>query len=403
MYRTPLCALVLTSLAVAIVWQSSTGRGDNAVSSGTLPGARPFIEAIHFPTLQAAIDALPAEGGVLRLPPGKFEISQPLLLETPDVLIEGAGPTTHIINTNTAGKPALVIRPKDLASNPKGSLWRVQLANFRLTGNDKSGHGIEAIKVNEIFIAGLTVSYHGGDGIRLDRCYEDPRVCNSLITYNHGTGLELLANHDIVVAANHFEENLDGVRCLDGFNLCMTGNNIDDHLRHGVVIENSYGSVLSGNMIEECKGTGVILNRDAYGITLSANVIAHEQGGGIELRDAHGCTVSANSFPLVRQRALVIGPASGRITVTGNTFSNDYIGDGKRKLVKPEPSSGIVLEGAEDVTISGNTFSGLDTKALELTGASSRRVNFTGNVLVGVASDHDQLTDSHIADNVVTK
>ena len=60
----------------------------------------------------------------------------------------------------------------------------------------------------------------------------------------------------------------------------MTGNNLDDHLRHGVVIENTYGSVVSGNMIEECKGIAIILDRDCYGITLSSNVIAHEVQGG---------------------------------------------------------------------------------------------------------------------------
>ncbi len=47
-----------------------------------------------------------------------------------------------------------------------------------------------AHNVNEIFFDGVTVSYHGGDGILLDYCYEDPRICQSLITYNKGTGLE---------------------------------------------------------------------------------------------------------------------------------------------------------------------------------------------------------------------
>ena len=55
----------------------------------------------------------------------------------------------------------------------------------------------------------------------------------------------------------------------------MTGNNLDDHLGDGVVIENTYGSVVAGNMIEECKGTAIVLDRDCYGIALSANVIAH--------------------------------------------------------------------------------------------------------------------------------
>ena len=59
------------------------------------------------------------------------------------------------------------------------------------------------------------------------------------ITYNKAIGLNIIGCHDIVVSANHFEENQDALHCIDAFNLCMTGNNLDDHLGHGVVIENT--------------------------------------------------------------------------------------------------------------------------------------------------------------------
>ena len=237
--------------------------------------------------MQAAIDALPPTGGVIHLPAGTFEIDQPLRITQEDVLLEGAGTATHIKNMNTSGEPALLVE-SDRQANPKAKQWRVQIANLRITGNEKSGPGILARKVDEIFLQGVTVSYHGGDGVLLDNCYEDPRVCDCLLTYNKGAGLSLVGCHDIVVVGNQFEENLDALRCVDSFNLCMTGNNLDDHLRDGVVIENTYGSVVSGNMIEECTGTAIILDRDCYGITLSSNVIAHEVAGGIDLRDAHG-------------------------------------------------------------------------------------------------------------------
>lgn len=315
----------------------------------------------------------------------------------------GQGTATHIVNVNTQGEPALVIRHDEYSKDPKKRLWRIKLDDFRITGSEKSGHGILAQGVNEIFIEGVTVSYHGGDGIRLDQCLEDARVCNSLITYNKGTGLSLLGCHDIVIAANQFEENLDALTCFDGFNLCMTGNCVDDHLRHGVVIENTYGSVLSGNMIEECQGVGVILDRDCYGITLSANVIAHEFSGGIELRDAHGCTVSGNSFPIVYKHALVVGPGSGHNTIVGNTFSDTYLGDGKSKRTpEQELSSGITLQGAYDTNISGNTFARLSTKALTVEGEPSQRIVFSNNLLKGVESDHAQLQDSRTDGNIIT-
>ena len=277
----------------------------------------------------------------------------------------------------------------------KAVLWRVRLADFRLTGNEKSGHGIEARRINEIFIQGVTVSYHGGDGIHLHHCYEDPRICDSLITYNKKSGLYAVGCHDVVVAANQFEENLDAVRFVDGFNLCMTGNNIDDHLRDGVVIENTYGSVVSGNMIEECNGTAIVLDRNCYGITLSANVIAHEVTGGIDLRGAHGCTVSANTFTIVQKDAVRIGPDSGRIVVCGNNFSDSYIGGGQVvRAANDRSASGLTLDGAADVAVVGNLFSSLRPKALAADGKQSSRILFTDNVLVDAPADRERLNRS---------
>jgi hypothetical protein len=395
--------LILPSLGlIALIGAWLRVQSSQAQSPATsLPGARPTIEAHGYPSIQAAIDALPAEGGVVRLPAGTFEINQPLLLTREDVLLEGAGTATHIKNVNTSGQPALLIQPAKLAADRKVMQWRITLARFRITGNPRSGHGIQATNVNELFLDGVAVSNHGGDGIHLENCYEDPRICDSLITYNKQTGLNLVGCHDIVVSANQFEENLDAVRCVDSFNLCMTGNNVDDHLRDGVVIENTYGSVLSGNMIEECAGTAIVLDRDCYGITLAANVIAHESSGGIVLRDAHGCTVSANTFTIVQKNALVIGPESSRITVTGNNFSDSTIGAGAvKRRMNDLAASGLVLSGTSDVAISGNLFSGVGPQAVAVAGEPSRRVLFSGNVLTEVASEHTRLRDSVISANL---
>ena len=365
-----------------------------------LPGIQAIIDASSYPTLQSAIDAVPNEGGVVRIPPGTFEIGEPLKVSTSDLLIEGTGTATHIKNVNVEGKPALILQHPSGTDDREHELWRIRLANFRITGNDKSGCGIEAWRINEIFIDGVTVSYHGGDGIVLDNCYEDPRICDSLITYNKNTGLNLIGSHDIIVSSNQFEENRDAVRCIDSYNLTMTGNNLDDHLGDGIVIENTYGSVVSGNMIEECKGTAIVLDRDCYGITLSANVIAHNEAGGINLLDAHGCTVSANTFTIMGGHALAIGPRSGRITVTGNNFSDSYIGGGEvKRSTGDRKAGGMIIVGTSDVVISGNVFSGVRPKALAIEGEPSKRVVFTNNVLTDVESDHTKLDDSSLVND----
>jgi len=394
--------MIIAAVATLSVFCVAGGQVREDEQAGQrLPGAQRIIDASCYATLQAAIDALPDGGGVVRLPPGTFEIDNPLKVTKADILIEGAGTATHIKNLNTEGKSALLLQHPSGGDSREAELWRIRLANFRITGNEKSGHGIEARRINEIFIDGVTVSYHGGDGVRLYYCYEDPRICDSLITYNKKAGLNVIGCHDVVVAANQFEENLDAVRFVDGFNLCMTGNNLDDHLGDGVVIENTYGSVVSGNMIEECKGTAIVLDRDCYGIALSANVIAHNGSGGIDLRDAHGCTVSANAFTIMGKDALKIGPNSGRITVTGNNFSDSYIGDGKVKRAANDlTAAGMVLNGTSGIAVAGNLFSGVRPKALTVEGQASKHVLFSDNVLVGTASDDQKLEASLVKDNL---
>lgn len=352
-----------------------------------LYGQAGIIRSSSHASLQEAFDALPETGGIVYIAPGTYELNEPLVLRRENVRIEGAGASTHIINKNEAGQPALHIRHDGYGNDQKNRLWRVQLSNFRISGNPKSGTGVHAQGIQEMFIHGLSVDHHGSDGIFLDNCYEDPRVSDSIITYNAQAGLNLADCHDIVVSDNHFEENQDGVRCTDSFNLCMNANNLDDHLRHGVVIENTYGSVLSGNMIEECQGNAAILDRDCYGITISSNVIAHEFEGGIDLRDAHGCTISANTFVLIHNYSLRVGPNSGRITITGNSFANSYMGDGRTKrlndtdkLNKKDVGTGILLDNTSSINISGNSFSGMSENAVEGIGTCSR-ILITSNIV----------------------
>ncbi len=371
-------------LLIFVIFSCSLAHAAEKPTPARIAGG--IIDAMKFKNLQAAFDAVPEYGGVVRLPAGKFRIEKPLVISTQNTRVEGTGAATHLINCCKNGQPALHIRAK----KSNGRLWRVQLANFRVSGdavksdqnsaNAKAyvgkppaanvkkpltGDGILAERIDEIYIEGITADHCGRFGVNLVGCYEDPRVCDSIFTYNAQAGLNIQGGHDIVVNANHFEENLDALRCFDSYNLCMNGNNLDDHVRHGVVIENTYGSVLSGNMIEECEGTGVILDRDCYGITISANVIADNFGGGIDLRDAWGCAVSANTFTIDAVRALVIGPNSGRITVTGNNFSDSFIGKKQKRKAQQNLATGITLAGTSDICITGNVFSGLSGQAVK--------------------------------------
>lgn len=389
-----LLALTIACLVPSGHWTAAaqpTPQAEAAAKPESPPAI--VIDAAKFPNLQAAFDAVPVSGGLVKLPPGNFKLDSPLVLSRGNTRVEGAGAATCLINHNEDGQPALVVRPPNLDKDPRARLWRVQLANFRIQGDPnavdakstepKSGDGLLAQNINEIYIHGLSVDHNGQHGIHLEHCLEDARVSDSILTYNTQAGLNIVGGHDIVVNANQFEENGDALRCLDGFNLCMNGNNLDDHRQNGVVIENTYGSVLSGNMIEECQGTAVILDRDCYGITISANVFADNFGGAVDLRDAWGCAVSANTFTIDVIFALAVRPTSGRITVTGNNFSDSFIGQKGKRKGTPNLATGVILEGTSDIVVSGNLFSGLDQHAIKAD-ADCRRLSVTGNIVMEV-------------------
>ena len=82
--------LILTGIAAGL-W---VGRSHPAGAQA--PGAPVTINAADHANLQAAFDADPDEGGVVRIPPGNYDITEPLVLAKPETRVEGSGAATHI-------------------------------------------------------------------------------------------------------------------------------------------------------------------------------------------------------------------------------------------------------------------------------------------------------------------
>ena len=128
-----------------------------------------------------------------------------------------------------------------------------------------------------------------------------------------------------------------------------------------------------------------------YGDTLG--LIAEHYGVTVE------SLIAANDLP--DEDALSIGPDSGRITVTGNNFSNSYIGEGKLKRTANDlAAAGMILNGTSGITVTGNLFSGLRPKAFTAEGPASKHVLFSDNVVVDTTVDLKKLDASLVKDNL---
>jgi polygalacturonase len=241
--------LLLSAVGLsALAWSLMSGIDTRAQpSAGPLPGATPSVDAIRFPTIQAAIDALPPTGGIVRLPAGLFEIGKPLRVTHGDVLLAGAGTATHLKNVNTQGEPAIRVQPENLASDSRAMLWRVKLADMRVTGNPHSGHGIEAVNVNELFKK------------------------NALVIGP--------ASSRITVTGNNFSDSFVGA------GLVKRGK--DDLEASGITLDGTSDVAVSGNVFSGVTPKAVSAEgRPSRRVLFSNNVLANSPGGHGSLRDS---------------------------------------------------------------------------------------------------------------------
>jgi hypothetical protein len=144
-------------LILIYTWSDCGSSGQNQLN--ILEGARNVINAGNYYSLQDAVDALPAEGGIVNIPPGVVKITEPLTVKTGDVYLKGSGTANHIVNRNTSGLPAILLASdpsKDVEANE--ALWRIQISDLGVTWNPESGDGIMAKNINEIYLEGIEAS-----------------------------------------------------------------------------------------------------------------------------------------------------------------------------------------------------------------------------------------------------
>ncbi len=334
-------------------------------ASSTLPGATPAVEAIRFPTHPGGPRRPPARRG--RRPTSRWHVRD----QQATSRLPRRRPARGCRDGDASekrqhrqGSPPSASSPRTLRPIPRPMIWRVKLADIRVTGNPKSGHGIEAVNVNEFFLDGVTVSENGGDGIRMVNCYEDPGSATrsspttrrpgltSRMPRHRGLGQPVRGEPRRAPVCRRLQPVHDGQlprrpparRRRDREHVRLRGRRQHDRGVRGDR-HRPGPRLLRDHAERECDRP-----RDV---------------GGIDLRDAHGCTVSANTFTIVKKNALLIGPSSSRITVTGNNFSDSSIGDGAVKREADDlDASGITLNGTSDIAVSGNLFSGVTPKAL---------------------------------------
>jgi parallel beta-helix repeat protein len=306
--------------------------------------------------------------------------------------IYAANATNLLIDGNTVDNTTFAI------GSPYGGITTDWGSNITISGNkvSNSGHGVmmysaggtNTISGNQINsvtnngvnanqVAGLTISGnrigYGADGvlgnddttIGVDGIYVNASngatVSGNKITNAGDDGIEIVGSNNVTVGgASLAQGNIvnrsghDSITTEGGDNVDVTFNTVTDTLgASAVAIHGTTNSTVQGNILTNTALLG-IYGQNSHGIQILDNVIAnvgynapadHPHSTGIGVESADGVTVTGNKLDGVKGNAISVGRAinNGSGASTGVTVSNNVIGYG---------ADGVLS--ADDTAIGGN-------------------------------------------------
>jgi parallel beta-helix repeat protein len=326
------------------------------------------INACNYCTIQEAVSAIPDEGGTVFIPAGIYNISEPIIIDKSDVTLMGAGSGTILLNTSEEGKNTIELKGEEGEGK---SIWRIQVSNMHLKGNEDCGHAIYASYVNEIFLNEMWIDYHGKTGLYLYHCTENPRISDNNIAYNKENGVFIDGCHDVVISANQMEENRIGIYLQNVWNATITGNNIDDHFEYCIYCDKVLGSIITANMLENSKNICMLIDEECSGITVTGNIL--RRPGDLRIIKTRGITITGNTFEMTRGNSIEV-ENSNLITISGNIIS-----DGGP--IESYQVYGMVLKDVSDVSIGDNTLVKPLEGGIYVLGNKNQYINISCNTI----------------------
>lgn len=167
---------------------------------------------------------------------------------------------------------------------------------------------------------------------------------------------------------------------------------------YGILLENSYNSIVSGSHVN-ASSMGLYIKNGAY-MTISGNLLQGNTIRGIYASPINQSTITGNTMESNSQYGLAIDGTSANNTITGNTITTTGTG-------------GLFLSTASDNTISGNRFrnsGGATTNQAIILSNTSTGNTITGNAVTDLSATTTNYaidiqdagsTSNYLADNTL--
>lgn len=299
--------------------------------------------------IEAAIAALPTEGGEIKLLEGDFSISTPITINRGDVVLSGLGIATKLLLADNADCDLI---EADVASDVPAFILRWMLLDGNKASNSAGRgfyDGVGAGEITDFHMKEVQVINTAGNAIELDNCWGAVldtviiEYCGSNgIVFNTGARDGRIKNSKIMDNAGH------SIFINGASNCQITGNYIEPDA-------NKYGIYVTGNVAVITDNTifdGVNAGAKGIYIASSYNVINNNaiDGSGGAMDTALEFTSGAN-YNLAIGNVIYGG---GATILTDLGTGNVIIG-----RLDPTANSDFIMKGAdvnitEDLSVSGN-------------------------------------------------
>jgi polygalacturonase len=225
--------------------------------------------------IQMALDALPASGGEVVLPPGKIMVRQPIVLRRDDQTLRGCGPATILTLADAANCPVIIMG--EPVNHPQKTIRFLRVSDLSIDGNRIhqerelwrwQGEGSQ-IRNNGIIVQGVSDSMV--EHVIAARCRSGGLVTTLGVRRLTVRGLEA------------FDNQFDGLACYQTTDSLFTELSLHDNpgagisldlafnhnvIRHAVLAANDLGIFMRssrGNQFQDVS----IFNSRHYGVFMA--------------------------------------------------------------------------------------------------------------------------------------
>jgi len=201
--------------------------------------------------IQAALDALPAGGGEVVLPPGKIEVRQPIVLRRDSQTLRGSGATTILMLADNANCPVIIMG--EPVNHPQATVKNLRVSDLFIDGNrlhqqrelwKLHGEG-SAIRNN-----GITVQRVGDSVVEHVTCARNRS--GGLVTT---LGVQRLTVRDLTAFDNQF----DGLACYLTTDSLFTDLYLHDNPGAGISLDLAFNHNVISNAVLTANDLGIFM------------------------------------------------------------------------------------------------------------------------------------------------